>query len=137
MQDSHRVFHRVLVAAWACALSGVVHAEWTQLASRGEGHILFVDRSSAVTNGPLVKVTSLFTYAKPQQWAQGEGYSSTKAQWELNCQERSYRVLSLSLHRDPSGTGNVVANEIQPSAWSSAPESSIPGDLLRWACKGR
>lgn len=115
--------------------NGLARAEWATVATRGEGDVLYADTAAKVVNGPLVRVSSLMDYGKPQLWGVDKRFNSTKAQWELNCQTRTYRTLSYSAHTEKKGAGEAVVAEAQASNWSPATEASIPGDLLRWACK--
>ena len=121
---------------------------WVPVSTRADGDALFAQAvtssapsaSSALSShshnsAAVTQVTSLLNYSKTQWWGADKRYQSTVAQWEIQCAQGTYRTVSFTAYAGSMGSGEVVMSERQTSLWSPVSPQSIPGDLLRWACK--
>lgn len=124
-----------LCSSWILAAAGT-HASasaWVKVADLTDGDVLYANASAS--QGPTVALTTLLVYARPQLLGQGSAVLATQARWELRCSDGQYRNLAFTTHAGKTADSPVVAQHSQPSDWSTAPPESMPGRLLRWACK--
>ena len=126
----------VVASVGMCALAASAAGPWVPVSTRADGDALFAQALTPSTAAAtVVEVTSLLNYGKAQWWGADKRYQSTVAQWEFQCGQGLYRTLSFSAYAGSMGAGDVVMSDRQASLWSPVTSQSIPGDLLRWACK--
>ena len=133
-------FCRRHLAALFVALCAPVAAqspqEWIRVQTMAQGHVLQAQAVSRPATTQPFTVNTLLDYSQPQHWGtKGERFLSSTAQWELNCSTGAYRALGFTAFADRMGQGAVVAQQSRPADWAAAPAASIPGELLRWACR--
>lgn len=105
------------------------------MADLSDGDVLYAQGPVPQADGGTVPITTLLVYGQPQRQGQGSPIQATRAQWELRCSDRHYRNLSFTTHSGKAADSAVVDQHTQPSIWSGAPPQSLPGKLLRWACR--
>ena len=139
------VRYLVLAMVGMYGLAASAAGPWVPVSTRADGDALFAQAvTSSASSAPsapsnnsaaVLQVTSLLNYSKTQWWGADKRYQSTVAQWEIQCAQGTYRTVSFTAFAGSMGSGEVVMSERQTSLWSLVSPQSIPGDLLRWACK--
>jgi hypothetical protein len=90
-------------------------AGWSLVQETREG-ILYVDRDSAEKTAKGWQLNTSADFHKAQQH-QGKNYLSAKALYELDCNAKSIRSLSLDLFAENMGGGGAVHTEQRPGEW--------------------
>jgi hypothetical protein len=139
---SASVRYLVLAMVGMYGLAASAAGPWVPVSTRADGDALFAQAitSSAPpalshNSAAVMQVMSLLNYSKTQWWGADKRYQSTVAQWEIQCAQGTYRTVSFTGYAGSMGSGEVVMSDRQTSLWSPVSPQSIPGDLLRWACK--
>ena len=125
-----------VLAALLMPLSAQAQSEWLRLQTMPQGHVLHAQAVQRPAAAQPLSVNSLLDYSQAQHWgSKGERFQSSTARWELNCANGTYRALTFTAFAERMGQGPVVAQQAQASDWATAPNGSIPFELLRWACR--
>lgn len=115
-------------------LSTSAAAEWTFVGD-GEALKIYVDRSSVVENGSVVRMWALVDYATVQQWSDYLSYRSLKTHRAFDCSGARQHTQSSLLHREQMGSGESVYAVPVGSSWQPVTAGSIDEVLWNFACK--
>ena len=126
---------RAIAAILLAGVSAGAAAEvWIEI-SRSEDYRAYADPSSIRRDGDIVKMWSMFDYAKPQPGLPGKQYQSTRRQYEYDCKQARARPLAVSSHAAREGKGEALASVSVKYEWRAVATDSADEYLLKFACK--
>lgn len=113
----HNALKFVLLLAATNAWAG-----WALVQETREG-IVYIDREGAEKTAKGWKVNSSADFHQAQQH-QGKNYLSAKATYEVDCNAKAIRTLSLDLFAENMGGGGSVHSEQYSGEWVSPAQGS-------------
>ena len=114
--------------------SNSAFARWVEIGSN-DALISYANPATIRKSGSKVKMWSVFDYKTAQ--GSDRPYISAKALDEYDCKEEQTRTLSLSLHSENMGNGDVVSVITDTSQWMPVSPDSIGEIHWKFACKKR
>lgn len=114
-------------------ISGNVCAEWTRIGG-GEGDSdLYVDVDTFRRNGSKIKLWTMQNF-KTLQGAGKQKYQSSKAQWELDCEEEQLRIPAYLGFTGKKGTGQTVSDYASNEPWTPVVPQSLGEVVFNTGC---
>jgi hypothetical protein len=112
------------------------HAEWRLIryAEGSGGFVIYVDPSSLLRQGDLVKVGVLYDF-KFVQAIKSKSHLSATWQQQFDCAEHRVRHLGYKYHSDNMGNGKVMlAGDDEGNKWSPVAPKSAAAILWNIVC---
>ena len=144
MQINDRVSRPVLAAAFVatalCALfPATTHAqdEWISVA-KGDRTELFVKPSTLTWDGPWLSVRTRQNFVEAQPAAkQGKTFLSARNEYRIDCPQRRLAYREIRAYAELDLQGSIVQKTSigeKNLKWMDAPERTVFGELLDYAC---
>lgn len=101
----------------------------------------FVNPASLAVVGGFVEIRAKQNFVQPQPSAKkGKTYLSTRAIYRFDCAQRKVAMKELRAYAGPDLQGDTVQKakaDDKNLQWLDAPESTVFGELLDYACQSR
>ena len=118
-------------------ISGAAHAAWTKVITDAE-FTGYADTATATRDGGKARMWELDDLKSARQSAQGRTFSSVTTLWEFDCRDKLERMVSVTWHAGPMGTGEIVqTGNPSPFDWRPIATGSIGEAFFRTACAGK
>jgi hypothetical protein len=112
-------------------------AEWTKVHEYSKATV-YVNLTTIQRDDTLVKMWSMSDYNSRQYTQHKESYRSIKSQAEYDCNERTRRIVSITLYSGKKSKGEVVySNAYFDKPWIPVVLGSIEELELELACKNK
>ncbi len=122
---------KVLLACSLFGAAAVAHAEWDRVV--GNDYVtVFRDNSTMATDGPYIRVWTLWSYNQPQNDDRGFSYRSSKALLYADCEERSIAFRTALQYEARDGSGTALSDD-EKRTTELAFEIPLPNSIgARW-----
>jgi hypothetical protein len=120
-----------LIALVISVFSTNAHAEWISLSSDAIKTV-YADPSTIVRHDDLVEMWGIFDFKTTHISDQQQSYKSLKFHDEYDCNKKLKRNLTISVHPENLGQGELLASYADPSKWITA--SGTSALLWKIAC---
>jgi hypothetical protein len=124
----------ILVSLLVLAWSGAIYAgEWREVV-RGVNSTGYADVDSIRRAGAVTAMRVLVDYPKPPFDGNNLPYRSLTMLNEYQCQEKRFRVLTITSHVGNMGGGERPYTTDEPGAWETVSPQTIQNELWALAC---
>jgi hypothetical protein len=111
------------------------HAALSILVETRDG-ILYIDKEGAEKIGNIVRVMSTQDFHKPQTLKSYE-YFSAKAWYDVDCDGKKIRQVSLEIFPENMAMGGSLDNDTQVQAWITPDQGSRQAAIWKGICTQR
>ena len=111
----------------ACPL--LVCAEWAKI-DEGKIYYTYTDVKSLNTQPEGIYAWALYDFIEQQP----EGYRSAKVLFQISCEKRQYKMLSVNTFSESMGEGESGMPK-RSDRWDNASPDSLGFDLVEYICK--
>jgi hypothetical protein len=107
--------------------------KWAPIALSEQGSF-YIDTQSTTEEDGKKKVWSVLDYKKQQLTGDGKTYLSLQSQIQINCQQKTARVLHMTYYAGPMGSGKTVYRQGMLHEWMSIDPASPIHKIARKIC---
>lgn len=108
---------------------GIAYGEWTKI-NEGEVFYTYTDVQSLNAQPEGIYAWALYNFIEQQP----EGYRSAKVLFQISCDERQYKMLSVNTFSESMGEGESGMPK-RSDRWDNASPDSLGFDLVEYICK--
>ena len=98
--------------------------------------ILYIDKEAAEKNGNILRVMSTQDFHKPQI-LNGHDYLSAKAWYDVDCDGKKIRQVSLAIFPENMAMGPTVHKESEAQAWAAYDQNRRHEAIWKGMCSQR
>ena len=138
--DYRRFARRWLIAATVVALpvTALAQEEWVSIA-KGDRTEVFVKPSTLKWDGPWLSIRSMQNFVEAQPAAKkGKTFLSARNEYRVDCPQRRLAYREMQAYAGLDLQGDVVQKTKigeKNLKWMDAPERTVFGELLDYACE--
>ena len=127
---------KLFLAVLLTIISGGVNAEWSVVGHSPDGNLtVYADLATIKKSGNTVKMLKMFDFKTVQIIENaGKGSLSLKSEDEYDCQEKTGRVLTVSIFTENMGKGATVLTDSTPGNKIPVPPGTTKEILWKTAC---
>ena len=130
MQLNNKAYFNFSLVCLLISISQITEAAiWVKVSSSPQ-EVVYIDFSSIINQG-ISRIILVTTESKVRR---KEGWMSSRAILEVDCNERRIRTLSEVLYEDNNLKGRIIQNVNYALPWDFVAPDTVGGDIAKASC---